>query len=136
MQILRKFFFTSLLLSFAIRPIQAQPCPQYAEDCCEAYTECCYSAHWSAYVAVGLIVAACIWFGVADGNESKSKHPHSGSHGDGLGSIGTGSSRDGSSSYSSSSSHSYPHSHSRSYSSSRSPSRSSYSSHHSGHHCH
>lgn len=57
---------------------------QENESCCEAYMESSHTAHWSVYVPLTILVAAAIYFGMAD--KKNHEHPSSGSQ-DALGSI-------------------------------------------------
>lgn len=62
----------TLLLALATPSIQAQPAyVQDDETCCSAYNNSCHAAHWSAYVPIGLIVAAAIVFAIADQNHKE-----------------------------------------------------------------
>lgn len=113
MQLLRKFLFLVLFFMSAIHPAYGDQCGQDCDTCGDAYAQSSCSAHWSAYVPIALVVAAAIWFGVADGKSDDSSSSGSSSH-DGLGSLGSrrsSSSRSGSykssSSYSSSGYHSH-----------------------------
>lgn len=85
---MKKFrLFTALTLTLTLAT-----CSIYSQDCAEqaegnyscAYTDGSHTAHWSAYIPVAALVAAAIWFGVAD--QTHEKHNSSNSQ-DGLGSM-------------------------------------------------
>lgn len=75
----------ALALTLATSSIHGQDCnDQVDPNCSCAYAESSHTAHWSAYVPIAVIVAAAIWFGMAD--QKKEKHNSSDSQ-DGLGSM-------------------------------------------------
>jgi hypothetical protein len=118
MQLLRKFLFLTLFTLSAIRPAYGEQYYQDSDNSGEAYSQSSCSAHWSAYVPIAVMIAAAIWFGVADGKSDDSSSSNNSGH-DGLGSLGSrsgsshrsSSSSSSSSTYSSSSSSSGYHSH-------------------------
>lgn len=59
-----------------------------------AYADSVYSAHWSAYVPITVLIAAALFFGAADKNRSS----NSSSSKDALGSLGKSSKKHSSSS--------------------------------------
>jgi hypothetical protein len=83
-----KFFVFTLIFAFASTSIQGQEyCEETGMECeCPAYVEGSRTAHWSIYVPIAIIVAAAIWFGIADRNDCKSDYYYTDSQ-DALGSI-------------------------------------------------
>ena len=79
MQILRKWTTLALVFALTITSVQSQPLqveeePPYSA----AYTQSHQAAHWSAYIPIGIMVAAAIWFGVADQQPNNSDSSFSG----------------------------------------------------------
>lgn len=109
MQLTRRSLFLLLFFVSAIRPIYGNPSCDGCDPCGDAYSQGSWCARWSAYIPIAAVVAAAIWFGVADGKSSDSSSSSSdSSHGDGLGCLS--SRRSSSNSHRSYSSGSY-HSH-------------------------
>lgn len=92
MQLLRKFFFLMMLFVSALRPAYGDQGCQDCDTCGEAYSQSSYTAHWSAYVPIAVLIAAGIWFGVADSKSDDSSSSSDSSSHDGLGSLGSKSS--------------------------------------------
>lgn len=67
MERIRIFVIFTMLLTLTTTSIQCQPA-DFQEDgnYGSAYLESNQAAHWSAYVPIGIMVVAAIWFGVAD----------------------------------------------------------------------
>ena len=81
MEKLHKWVALTLILTFMTTSIYGQSLEyQNDEDYGSAYTESSHSAHWSAYVPIGVMVVAAIWFGIADQkhNNISKKSPSSG----------------------------------------------------------
>lgn len=67
----RKLTLLALSSILIVSSIEGQPiCNE--QDCCDssAYSESCYQAHWSAYVPIAILVAAAIFWGIADTKDS------------------------------------------------------------------
>lgn len=84
MKKIQKWIALTLLLSLSITSIHGQDEFQYEEDFSPAYMESTQTTHWSAYIPIGVLVAAAIYFGVADQNDTYSSSSNSQ---DALGSI-------------------------------------------------
>lgn len=81
---LHRLFILTLLFAFVTTSIQGQnSCCDEVTECGSAYTEGAQTAHWSVYIPIAILVAAAIWFGVADRDHSTDSY---GSQ-DALGSI-------------------------------------------------
>ncbi len=72
MEKLRKWVALTLLFTLVATSIQGQPTYIQQDDntYSSAYEDSSRTAHWSAYVPIGIMVAAAIWFGVADTSNS------------------------------------------------------------------
>lgn len=99
MQIFRKLMILLLCFAFASQSVHAQSAWTQGveeDECGDAYSQSSWTAHWSVYIPIALIVGAAIWFGVADSSSSTSFCSSSNdyrcrSSGDGLGSLGSSS---------------------------------------------
>lgn len=85
---LRQSMIIVLCIMFTLSSLQGQEiCHQEKEEeevCSEAYLQSSYTAHWSVYIPITLLVAAAIYFGLAD---QKHHDPSSSDPQDGLGCI-------------------------------------------------
>jgi hypothetical protein len=67
MEKLRKSIALTLLFTLAMTSLQGQSTYNEVDNAYSpAYMESNYTAHWSAYVPIGVMIAAAIWFGIAD----------------------------------------------------------------------
>ena len=75
----------TLLFAFVTTSIHSQStCNQDETECGSAYAEGSYTAHWSVYVPIAIIVVAAIGFTISDKSHHSSDYSDSQ---DGLGSI-------------------------------------------------
>lgn len=80
----RSFITLTIALTLATSSIYGQDCNNQVDNCSCAYAESSHTAHWSIYIPIAALVAAAIWFGMAD--QKHEKHNSSNSQ-DGLGSM-------------------------------------------------
>ncbi len=83
MQIIRTF--VTLTLFFVLVTHSAYGQPSYSQDyeyndySDSAYTQGCYTAHWSAYVPIAALLAAGVLWAIADKHHSSHHSSHSSS---------------------------------------------------------
>ncbi len=85
MKKLNPWIVLTLLLTMTISSLQSQENNENDADYSSAYQESSHTAHWSIYIPISILVAAAIYFGIADQNDSRSDYYDSQ---DALGSIG------------------------------------------------
>ncbi|CUI17286.1 conserved putative membrane protein [Candidatus Protochlamydia naegleriophila] len=88
MQIIRTCVTLTLFFVLATHSVYGQPSYsqeyEYDDYSNSAYTQSCYSAHWSAYVPIAALLAAGVFWAIADKHHSSHHSSHassrSGSH--------------------------------------------------------
>lgn len=86
MKRLRQWIILTLFFTCTATSIQAHEMDQEEYPSCgEAYIQSSHTAHWSVYVPITILIAAAIYFGIAD--QKNRGHHHSSDSQDALGSI-------------------------------------------------